>query len=305
MKCPNCGAEIKDGSKFCEFCGSQISLEMRKEQEQLHKAGCPNCGSTNITFTREKQGEIRGKKGTAVVRATVGVCKDCGYTWTTQETAPKKRKTWLWVLGWIFCFPIPLTILMLREPSKLKKQIRYGIIAVAWIVYLIMMLSNRGNSSENKTEEPNSSAIVEESTSEVKNETSTTATVKEEKEEASVAETAESSKTDSQESEESSSAVESSVVETSTVDGVTPEFKEFVDSYEAFMDQYIEFMKSFDKTNATMLIEYSQLLAEYADFTAQCDAYKEEDLSDADNAYFLEVLTRVNTKLTEAAITLQ
>ena len=104
MKCPNCGAEIKNNSKFCEFCGSAISTQMRREQEQLNKAGCPRCGSTNITFSREKQGEVKGKRGTAVVRSTVGVCKDCGCTWQadSDNKAPKKRRTWLWVLGWMY-----------------------------------------------------------------------------------------------------------------------------------------------------------------------------------------------------------
>ena len=48
------------------------------QQEQLNKAGCPKCGSSNVTFTREKQGELKGKNGTAVVRTTIGLCKDCG-----------------------------------------------------------------------------------------------------------------------------------------------------------------------------------------------------------------------------------
>ena len=151
MKCPYCGAEIVSG-KFCESCGSQISYEMLKEQEQLNKAGCPKCGSTNIAFSRENQGEIRGKNKKTIVHRTVGYCKDCGATWyPSDDSAPvKKRKTWLWVLGWLFIFPVPLTILMLRN-KKLKPALRYGIIAVAWIIYLIIGLG--GSSGE----EPSSS----------------------------------------------------------------------------------------------------------------------------------------------------
>lgn len=138
MKCPNCGAEIKTNAKFCEFCGSSITTQMRREQEQLNKAGCPKCRSSNISFSREKQGELRGKRGTAVVRSTVGVCKDCGYTWQTDSgtTGVKKRRTWLWVLGWICIFPLPLTILLLCK-KEMKPAIKYGIIAVAWVVYFI------------------------------------------------------------------------------------------------------------------------------------------------------------------------
>ena len=151
MKCPNCGAEIGN-SRQCPYCGSQISYDMLREQEQLNKAGCPRCGSTNITFTRENQGEIRGKNTKRVIHQTVGFCKDCGYTWyTSGGNAPiKKRKTWLWVLGWLFIFPVPLTILMLRQ-KNMKPALRYGIIAAAWIVYLIIGLN--GKSSDTETAE--------------------------------------------------------------------------------------------------------------------------------------------------------
>ena len=149
MKCPSCGAEVGK-SKFCEYCGTQITVDMLREQEQLNKNGCPKCGSTNITFMREKQGEMKGKKGMAVVRSTTGLCKDCGYTWYTDQgnAFPKKRKTWLWVLGWIFIFPVPVTILMLRKKT-MKPVLKYGIIAVAWLVYLIIGFSGKSNEATN------------------------------------------------------------------------------------------------------------------------------------------------------------
>ena len=161
MKCPNCGADIKDGSKFCEFCGSSITADMKREQEYVNKAGCPNCGSSNITFNREKQGEVKGKKGSEVVRSTVGMCKDCGHTWHVQAQPVKKRKTWLWVLGWIFIFPLPLTILMLRPTTfpKLDKKIKYGIIAVAWIIYAIWMFGGKG--SDKNTTTTDTTPVVE------------------------------------------------------------------------------------------------------------------------------------------------
>ena len=62
MRCQNCGAEIEKNAKFCQYCGSSISPQMIRELELLNKAGCPRCGSTNITFNREKQGEIRERE---------------------------------------------------------------------------------------------------------------------------------------------------------------------------------------------------------------------------------------------------
>ncbi len=144
MKCSNCGAEIR-GGKFCEFCGAQISSEMLKEQEKLNKQGCPKCGSSNIAFRRENHGVIQGKSKKVVVHKTIGMCNDCGYTWTITET-PKKRKTWLWVLGWIFIFPLPLTLILVKN-KKMKPVLKYGLIATAWLLYLIFALS--GSSSDN------------------------------------------------------------------------------------------------------------------------------------------------------------
>ena len=138
MKCRYCGGEIDVNSKTCPFCGSSISLEDKKELEQLNKKGCPKCGSTNISFVREATGVSRNKKGNStVLYQTKGICNDCGHTWTTNTS--KKSKVWLWVLGWIFLFPLPLTILLLRK-KNMKPALKYGIIAGAWVVYLLFGL---------------------------------------------------------------------------------------------------------------------------------------------------------------------
>ena len=63
------------------------------------------------------------------------------------EPQKRKRKTWLWVIGWIFAFPIPLTILMIRN-QKLNKILKIIIIAVAWLFYLLIVSSFGGNSKD-------------------------------------------------------------------------------------------------------------------------------------------------------------
>lgn len=101
-------------------------------------ANCPSCGSSNVTFKRESVGEVRGKSAKQVVHRTVGMCKDCGHTWarSNDEIAIKKpRKTWLWVLGWLFIFPVPLTILMLRK-KDMNSILKAAIIVIGWLVYL-------------------------------------------------------------------------------------------------------------------------------------------------------------------------
>ena len=138
MKCPHCGAELGN-KKVCAYCGSPITSEIRKEQENFNKQGCPKCGSTNIEFQRETVGARQENNTAQVLYRTIGFCKDCGNTWyPPQDATPKKSRTWLWVLGWIFCFPAPITILLTRN-EKMNPIAKYAIIAFAWIVYFVYL----------------------------------------------------------------------------------------------------------------------------------------------------------------------
>ena len=190
MRCPNCGAEIGNSDK-CEYCGSFISSDMKKEQEILNKKGCPKCGSTNVKYSRENHGEVKGKSSKTIVHKTVGICNDCGYTWYPNVDEPKKRKTWLWVLGWVFIFPVPLTILMLRK-KDMKPALKYGIIAAAWIVYLLIGLG--GNSSNNKPSTADTSVVAEQTDAKEQTENTEESELKEQSE--AVKKTPEESKTE-------------------------------------------------------------------------------------------------------------
>ena len=61
MKCPNCGAEI-GRKKSCEYCGTQITLDMQRTQEQLNKEGGPKSHSKNSPLKREHPEKTSGKK---------------------------------------------------------------------------------------------------------------------------------------------------------------------------------------------------------------------------------------------------
>ena len=79
-------------------------------------------------------------------------------------------------------------------------------------------------------------------------------------------------------------------------DPISPELKAFLTSYEAFMDEYCAFMESYDMSDMTMLQKYAEMMNKYADFSAKCDAWNGK-MNDAETAYYLEVLNRVNQKL--------
>ena len=86
--------------------------------------------------------------------------------------------------------------------------------------------------------------------------------------------------------------------------GVDPDLKAFLDEYEEFMDKYIEFMQKYENSSntAAMFADYTVMLAKYASFTEKLDRYDSDTMSAADSAYYLEVVTRVNQKLTAAAL---
>lgn len=85
---------------------------------------------------------------------------------------------------------------------------------------------------------------------------------------------------------------------------IRPEFKEYMDSYEAFMDEYIEFMQKYEKADsgsaALMLYDYYRLMERELEFSEKLDAMEESDYTNAEWAYYLEVTNRVNQKLLRA-----
>lgn len=77
------------------------------------------------------------------------------------------------------------------------------------------------------------------------------------------------------------------------------EFKQKMDSYEQFFDTYIAFMKSYDATDTSMLGEYMELLEDYEKAMQALDDIGESELTPEQDAYYSEVLMRINKKLLE------
>lgn len=84
-------------------------------------------------------------------------------------------------------------------------------------------------------------------------------------------------------------------------DEISPDVKEFLDSYEAFMDEYVDFMKKYKQNpiDSTMIVEYADMMSEYSDFVQAADELK-TDLNDAEMKYYTEVMLRVEQKMLEA-----
>lgn len=130
-KCNNCGTEFTDGV-HCLHCGVKVGQQARicpKCHTQYYSNACPTCGFVPNNSPANHTGQP--------FRSVQPV----------QPVKPK-RKTWLWVLGWIFIFPLPLTLILLKK-QNINKGLKYGIIIAAWVVYAIFavigMFSNGDN----------------------------------------------------------------------------------------------------------------------------------------------------------------
>lgn len=89
----------------------------------------------------------------------------------------------------------------------------------------------------------------------------------------------------------------------SDVSGIRPEFKTAMDNYEDFFDEYIEFMQKFsNSTNTTdMLSDYMDYLEKLTKTMDAMEALDDGSLSPEEEAYYLEVTTRVYQKLLTVA----
>ncbi|MEG0766596.1 MAG: hypothetical protein RR482_02670 [Clostridia bacterium] len=84
--------------------------------------------------------------------------------------------------------------------------------------------------------------------------------------------------------------------------GVTSECKEMMDAYELFFDRYIAFMDSYDASNINQLSKYVALMTQYTETMEALEKVDETSLSQADDAYCMEVTMRINKKLADFAL---
>lgn len=61
-------------------------------------------------------------------------------------------------------------------------------------------------------------------------------------------------------------------------------------------------MESYDANDATMLLKYATMMSKYAEMIEKLDDIDESQLSAADDAYYIEVQSRINTRLAQVSV---
>ena len=85
--------------------------------------------------------------------------------------------------------------------------------------------------------------------------------------------------------------------------GIRQEFKDAMDAYEEFMDEYVAFMEKYkaNPNDMSLLVDYASYVSKYSDMVDKFDKWEDEDLNSEELAYYLEVSSRVTSKLLKVA----
>ncbi len=85
------------------------------------------------------------------------------------------------------------------------------------------------------------------------------------------------------------------------VNGMRPEFKEAMDSYESFYNEYCDFLKKYSENPAdlTLLAEYADMMSEAAEMDKKFGEWEDGDLNETELSYCLEVEARIAKKLAD------
>lgn len=281
--CRNCGSEIPEGTKFCSNCGTSVEINTNEINQNETKDEAFYTSDVymqkSVPPTEEpvskldKFGKFYGI--ILMILAFVDFQSDPAILTIILSAGI--------IAGCIFCF---------SKKYKLK-----GFTIVALILAIICLLCGisqakkiglfkvPGNDKATETV-VESTPVIEDTTKEE---------VAVQKDEPAVTETVESEPAEEVAEEPVEEAKE-------TVNGVDPDLKAFLDSYEAFMDEYVDFMKKYmaDPGNAiAMLSEYTDIMVKYEDFAEKVDKYDSDSMSTEDAKYYLEVINRCNQKMLE------
>lgn len=141
MRCPHCGGslQLSQNSKqaVCPYCNTLIAIDDEVQHVQFD-----NSEKAEYDFER---GRIKAQQDVAYAQIAAEQARA-----KAQADATRKRKNRVWwVLGWIFIFPVPLTILIAKS-KKLKTVWKVLLIIALWGAVILIGAINNNNQDSAK-----------------------------------------------------------------------------------------------------------------------------------------------------------
>ena len=138
MKCKNCGANLKVDSDVkdvnCQFCGAVFKIDDEVQQYKLDDA-------EQLGYVLEK-GKIRAREEAIQAR----IDEQNNILQALYHDEKRKRNLIWWIMGWLFFFPIPLTILIWKSKWNQKNKIIATVIL--WGVLLLIGTLSSNDASD-------------------------------------------------------------------------------------------------------------------------------------------------------------
>ncbi len=152
MTCPHCGAYLKIDSEktqaYCEHCGAKLAID-----DEVQHIQYDNAEEAGYKFEKGRQRAQEEARKSATQQYSYNT-----YNPTPQNNKPK-RKTWLWVLGWIFFFPAPIMVLIWRKKNTWDIKVKIAVTVAFWVVFFAIGAAN--NDSNNTETSPTDSSTIE------------------------------------------------------------------------------------------------------------------------------------------------
>ncbi len=277
--CRNCGSEIPEGVKFCTNCGSSVDGYANKVRgNEFNRMNQNDDGMSKMNSKRKVKREETGfekfSKFFGVILLFIAIVD-----YNSDPPILTIVLSLAIIIGAIFC---------LSQKYRLKGFTVIALVLAIFCLFAGMSQGKKLGFLKTPTDEEYAEAgyVVEEKDNapEIQIETNNNNTV--------------NSNDVSPDEKEPNPVKEAEPIK--TADGVDPELKAFLDSYEKFIDEYILFMKKYmeDPGNAvSMLGEYASIMEKYGEFAEAVEKYDEKEMSTADAKYYLEVTNRINQKM--------
>lgn len=187
----------------------------------------------------------------------------------------------------------------MKQKTKKKKTI--PVICVAVVLTAAAALGNSGEEAENISD--GTTAGIESKT-EYSSETEAETLPKIENEEQTEKSEIPESSLISNETDPETDITETEEAANVPVDGIRPEIKDALDSYEAFFVEYCDFMKKLNESpdDFTLLGEYAEYSAQYFETMDKIDQMDDSEMIDEELKYYLKVTNRINEMLIDVSL---
>lgn len=121
--CPRCGGTNQENASYCSYCGVQLP---KPPQPNIYTESHGNVTNTNNSQT------VIHNYYTSTPQQSSAQPQFIPVYYPVEKVQPKKKHTFWKILGWIFIFPLMVTLIAIEK----KKWYWWLLALISWFIYL-------------------------------------------------------------------------------------------------------------------------------------------------------------------------